>query len=524
MTGFLPAGGRGSPAHEPALERLPWRVLDSFLEGCQVIGFDGTYLYVNPAAAAQGRRSVDELVGGSMTALYPGIDTTPMFSLLRRCLEERAAAQMENEFTYPDGSTGWFELRFIPVPEGAFILSLDISERKRAEAERRQMEEQLHQAQRLETIGRLAGGVAHDFNNLLAVIIGHSELAIEALPSEHPVRPDLAEIQATCQRAAALTQQLLAFSRRQVLRPEVVEPAAVIAGMEPMLRRLIREDIELVLLPGLMGAKVRVDRGQLEQVVMNLVVNSRDAMPNGGRLSIGSAVVDLDDSYAGRHITVGPGPYVMLSVTDTGIGMDQHIQAHMFEPFFTTKPLGKGTGLGLATVYGIVKQSGGHIWVYSEPGRGTAVKVYLPLDPSESTSAPAPAVRTAETGRGETVLLVEDEAGVRDITRRILTRAGYRVLASGDSSEALEATKLLEEPVDLILTDVVMPRMNGRELADGIAERWPGIKVLFMSGYTDEAIVHHGVLEPGVHFISKPFTAAALTRKIRELLDGPPTA
>jgi CheY-like chemotaxis protein len=354
------------------------------------------------------------------------------------------------------------------------------------------------------------------------VIIGHSELAIEALPPDHPVRPDLAEIQATCQRAAALTQQLLAFGRRQVLRPEVLEPSAIITGMEPMLRRLIREDIELVLLPAPAGARVKVDPGQLEQVVMNLVVNSRDAMPNGGKLTLGTAIEELDDSYAGRFVALAPGPYFMLSVTDTGIGMDRQVQARMFEPFFTTKPQGKGTGLGLATVYGIVKQSGGQIWVYSEPGHGTAVKVYLPLVASETATAAAVAPREPEAGRGETVLLVEDEAAVREVTHRILTRAGYRVVAFGDSVEALKVADRLEEPVDLILTDVVMPRMNGKELASRIAELWPDTKALYMSGYTDEAIVDHGVLEPGIHFISKPFTAAALTRKIRDVLDGAP--
>ena len=380
------------------------------------------------------------------------------------------------------------------------------------------MQEQLLLAQKMESVGRLAGGVAHDFNNLLAVILNYADLALEDLPESDPLRTDVQEIYNAAQRAAALTRQLLAFSRKQVLRPHPLNLNRVVQDVQKMLVRLLGEDVELATLLADELGSVLADPGQIEQVVMNLAVNARDAMPLGGKLTIETENVDLDEDYAERHVAVAPGSYVLLSVSDNGTGMDTHTLSRVFEPFFTTKERGKGTGLGLATVYGIVKQSGGNIWVYSELGRGTTFKIYLPR-----TDAPAadPAKRTVSilaTG-DETVLLVEDDEQLRKVAERILRDAGYRVLAAGGGEEALEMLEGQAATIDLLVTDVVMPRMGGRVLAERLKEERPGLEVLYMSGYTDNAIVHHGVLDPGLHFIGKPFSAADLTRRVREVLD-----
>jgi GAF domain-containing protein/CheY-like chemotaxis protein len=393
-------------------------------------------------------------------------------------------------------------------------------ETQRAYDELSQTQDQLIQAQKMEAIGRLAGGVAHDFNNLLTVIMGRTGLLLAGLGVEKAQRPALELIQATVTRAADLTRQLLAFSRKQVLQPVVLDLNAVVSTMGEMLRRLIGEDIALVtvLNPGL--GRVKADPGQVEQVIMNLAINARDAMPRGGRLTLETANVELDAGYARQHPGARPGPHVMLALSDTGGGMDAETQAHIFEPFFTTKGPGKGTGLGLATVYGVVKQSDGTIWVYSEPGRGTTFKVYLPLveDPVEPAQgddlAPAPL-------RGmETVLLVEDEDAVRDLARDVLQASGYTVLEARHGGEALRICAQHPEPIHLMLTDVVMPEMSGRELAQRLAVLRPGVKVLYMSGYTDNAVVHHGVLDPGTVFLQKPFSPTVLTRKVREVLDA----
>jgi len=390
--------------------------------------------------------------------------------------------------------------------------------RNRTEEERARVEEQLNLSQRLEAVGRLAGGVAHDFNNLLSVIISYAGFAVDALRESDPIHADIVEIQNAGQRAAALTRQLLAFSRKQVLEPEVLSLNKVVSGIESMLCRVLGEDIDIeVRLADNIGSAM-ADPGQIEQVIMNLAINARDAMPRGGKLTIDTANVELDADYADQHVAVKPGRFVMLSVTDTGSGMDAETRAHIFEPFFTTKEKGKGTGLGLSTVYGIVKQSGGNIWVYSEPGRGTIFKVYLPR-----VDAPAVDVRrrptTAMATGSETVLIVEDEDAVRRLAERILRSAGYQVLAAASGGDALVLCEKLGDAIDLLLTDVVMPQMSGRELAERLSKSSPGLKVLYMSGYTDNAIVHHGVLDPGTRFIGKPFAAAELTRKVREVLD-----
>jgi PAS domain S-box-containing protein len=398
----------------------------------------------------------------------------------------------------------------------------DLTARKRAEDEREKLEEQLRMAQKLEAIGSLAGGIAHDFNNVLSVILGCTELAIGRVRENDGVRDELLEIRKAGERAAALTRQLLAFGRKQVLQPVLLNLNQVAVGVEKMLRRILGEDIDYaqVLAPDL-GA-VRADPGQIEQVLMNLVVNARDAMPKGGKLTIETSNVELDEEYAARHVAVKPGPYVHFAVTDTGCGMDAATQARIFEPFFTTKEKGKGTGLGLSTVYGIVKQSGGNIWVYSEPGQGTTFRVYLPREiaaATKVTSSRLKAISARPTGT-ETILVVEDEEAVCEIAKRILSMSGYTVLTAVTADAALRLCQAHEGTIHLLLTDVVMPQMGGKVLAERVALARPGIKVLYMSGYTDDAIVHHGTLDPGTHFISKPFSAADLTRKVREVLDS----
>ncbi len=388
--------------------------------------------------------------------------------------------------------------------------------------ERKKLEQQLLQSQKMEAVGQLAGGIAHDFNNLLTIITGYSELILNRLPSGDGVREKMEEIKTAADRAASLTRQLLAFSRRQVLQPRVVDLNQIVANTDRMLRRLIGEDIDLVALcpPGV--GRVKVDPGQIEQVIMNLAVNARDAMPQGGKLTIETANVELDGAYASNHVAVKSGPYVMLAVSDTGHGISPETQARIFEPFFTTKEQNKGTGLGLSTVYGIVKQSGGNIWVYSEPGKGATFKIYLPR--VEEAPQPKTEVETAPaTLRGtETVLLVEDEAAVRLLVRGVLEENGYHVLDAGSGAEALVMANNSKQPIHLLVTDVVMPGMSGREVAQQVTLAHPETKVLFMSGYTDDAIVRHGVLESSAAFVQKPFTPDNLLRKIREALDLKP--
>jgi PAS domain S-box-containing protein len=387
--------------------------------------------------------------------------------------------------------------------------------------EQRNLEEQFRQAQKMEAVGQLAGGIAHDFNNLLTAILGNTQLLLRDLPPGDAMRGDVEEIRKASERAASLTRQLLAYSRRQMLQPEVLDLNVVVAEMEKMLRRLIGEHIALVtvLSPDL-GA-VRADPNQIEQVLVNLAVNAQDAMANvgGGKLTIETANVDLDDAFAQAHLGSVPGPYAMIVVSDTGCGMDATVRAHLFEPFFTTKEVGKGTGLGLATVYGIVKQSDGYISVHSEPGRGSNFKIYLPRIAAPAGPAPAPA--KSGPGRGtETILVVEDEPAVLALSRRALEAQGYVVLAASDPSAAMRLVELHGGTIHLLLTDVVMPGLSGRVLADRLAARRPGIRVLYMSGYPGDAVVQHGELPPGSAFLQKPFSPDALARKVRDVLDA----
>jgi two-component system cell cycle sensor histidine kinase/response regulator CckA len=396
----------------------------------------------------------------------------------------------------------------------------DITKRKRAEEEMRALEEQFRQSQKMEAIGRLGGGIAHDFNNLLTVIKGYSQLSLLDLKESDPLWGNIQEIQKATQRATDLTRQLLAFSRRQILDLKVLDLNILLRELDKMLRRIIGEDIELVtLLAGDLG-RVKIDPGQIEQVILNLAVNSRDAMPSGGKLTIETANVVLDEEYAHAHVTVIPGHYVRLSISDTGVGMPRELKEKVFEPFFTTKERGKGTGLGLSMVYGIVKQIGGNILVYSEPGHGTTFKIYLPRVEEQLDTFHALDETDSFPRGGETVLLVEDDPSVRNLAHRLLRQQGYRVLEAANGVGALHvAQEHGGEKIHLLLTDVVMPQMGGKELADQLKIFRPDVKVLYTSGYTDDAIVHHGVLEPGIHFLQKPFSLKTLSHKVREVLD-----
>jgi PAS domain S-box-containing protein len=390
--------------------------------------------------------------------------------------------------------------------------------------ERRALEQQLRQAQKMEAVGRLAGGIAHDFNNLLMVISGYSEFLLERIGPDPALRGPAQEIANAAGRATSLTRQLLAFSRKQMLAPKVVDLNGVVTENLKMLTRLIGEDIDLVMVPSSEIGAVKADPGQIEQVVMNLAVNARDAMPQGGKLTIETANVKVDANYARFHSPVKPGDYVMLAISDTGMGMDTETQTHIFEPFYTTKGL-KGTGLGLSTVYGIIKQSEGYIWVYSEPGKGTTFKIYLPRVDAAAmqVEAPQPMTPNEHPGPGrETILLVEDEENLRQLTRQSLENQGYSVVDAPDGAAAIRLSYAHKGPIHLLLTDVIMPGMNGRELANQVSSSRPDMKVLYMSGYTENHIGHNGTLDQGITLLQKPFTLPALQAKVREVLDTPP--
>src|SRR6185295_5094138 len=382
-------------------------------------------------------------------------------------------------------------------------------------------EKQLVQSQKLEAVGRLAGGISHDFNNLLTVILGYTDISKRSLTEGDPLFRNLEEISKASERAASLTRQLLAFSRKQVMQPKVFDMNIVVSDLRKMLRRVIGEDIEVRVTAESDLGNIKADPVQLEQVLMNLVVNARDAMPKGGKLSIETANVYLDESYSQDHVSVVPGHYVMLAISDTGCGMDEETRQRIFEPFFTTKEQGKGTGLGLSMVYGIVKQSGGNIWVYSEEGHGTTFKIYFPRVTAEAEEYRRAALAFEVEGGSETILLVEDAEWVRTLARQVLESAGYRVLEAGNADAAIKLCESINgDRIDLLLTDVVMPGMSGNDMSRILLAKHPGMPVLYMSGYTDDAIVQHGVLEAGINFLQKPFTPAALALKVREVLDA----
>jgi PAS domain S-box-containing protein len=468
------------------------------------------------AVAMLGRRIAEHYEGG----LDEGRQIMHRLSVEQRITEYETSLRRDDGHWTPTSASMALLRDANDVVTGTLGIFRNITERKHGEQALRQSEEQIRQLQKLEAIGKLAGGVAHDFNNLLTVIIGRCELMVSQLSLESALRRDIDLVHTTAERAAALTRQLLAFSRKQILEPKVLEPNSVVSGLASMLKRLIGEDIDFAYHPGDAVGRVKVDPGQLEQMIVNLVVNARDAMPQGGCITIETASVELAEPYAHDQHELPPGAYVMLGISDTGVGMDAATRARIFEPFFTTKPIGEGTGLGLSTVYGVVKQSGGGISVYSEPGEGTVFKVYLPrVDEEPVRQYAAPGSPRTSSG-SETILVVEDQAEVRDFVRDGLVQYGYRVLDARTPAEALQILERHQGVIHLLVTDVVMPQMSGRELAERLTAREPTLKVLYMSGYTESAIVRHGRLDAGTVLLQKPFAPDALADKVRTVLDA----
>ncbi len=481
--------------------------------------FTGTLLDVNPALVTMlGYGSGAELVGSNLANLYA--DSQQWFILADYFRSLQKFDGLVAEWRKKDGSSVILRLsgRAMRGEKNAIFFELFTED----VTERRALEQQLRQAQKMEAIGRLAGGIAHDFNNLLMVISGYGEFLLERIGPDPALRAPAQEIANAAERATTLTRQLLAFSRKQMLAPKMLDLNGIVTENLKMLTRLIGEDIDLVMVPGAELGAVKADPGQIEQVIMNLAVNARDAMPQGGKLTIETANVTLDENYARFHAPVRPGEYVMLAISDTGLGMDTETQSHIFEPFFTTKGP-RGTGLGLSTVYGIVKQSEGYIWVYSEHGKGTSFKVYLPrVSATGETMAVQPAIAASKPGRGdETILLVEDEPNLRRLAREALESQGYSVLDAADGASAIQISNSYQSPIHLLLTDVIMPGMNGRELALRISSLRSETRVLYMSGYTENAIGHNGTLDEGISLLQKPFTLPALKAKVREMLDTP---
>lgn len=481
----------------------------------------GKILDANPAFLDLLGTSAEELIGQHIFGLYA--DNEKWFDLADFLRSAAPFKGLTAEWKRGDNSTTVVRVSGRAVANGGEGLVFELF----AEdvTERRALEQQLRQSQKMEAVGRLAGGIAHDFNNLLMVISGYSEFLLERLGADPSLRSPAQEIASAAERASSLTRQLLAFSRKQMLAPRVVNLNDVATENIRMLTRMIGEDIDLVMIPGEHLWPVRADAGQIEQVIMNLAVNARDAMPSGGKLTIETSNITLDDEYARFHAPLRPGDYVMVAISDTGAGMDTETQSHIFEPFFTTKGT-KGTGLGLSTVYGIVKQSGGYIWVSSEVGRGTTFKIYLPrvAATGEAVALAAAPIEDRKVEPGtETILLVEDEANLRYLARQYLEKQGYKVIEAADGAVAMQIAVAHEKTIHLLLTDVIMPGMNGRELAQRISEIRPNVKVLYMSGYTENVIGHNGTLDSGIRLLQKPFNLRDLKRIVREVLEATPT-
>jgi PAS domain S-box-containing protein len=490
-----------------------------------LIDAEGRVTYISPSSSRHLGWGSEEMIGESIFDFVHPDDRDAVSVRLTEALGSPGKPITQDiRLQHADGS--WREIESIAVNRLSDPSVAAIVVNARDITDRRKLEEQLRHAQKMEAVGQLAGGIAHDFNNLLTAILGYCNLMRDDMPAGDPLRADLDEIHSAGERAASLTRQLLAFSRRQMLQPQVIDMNTVVQQLEKLLRRLMSEDVELVtaLAPDLMN--VRVDPASIEQILVNLAVNARDAMPRGGRLTIETANVDLDDSFVITHVPMKAARYVMLAVGDTGQGMDADTRARVFEPFFTTKEQGKGSGLGLATVYGMVKQSGGYIWVYSEPDHGTVFKVYFP--PAEQRTSTGGAIdagrRASDAMHGwETVLLVEDEDAVRALAREVLRRHGYVVLEARHGVDALRVAERHPDAIHLMITDLVMPHMGGRDLVERLATVRPKMKVLFMSGYTDHAVMHRD-LTPGTAFLQKPFTPEAFARKVRSVLDHQPVS
>jgi len=502
-------------------EREKDLILNSTAEMIVYYDTDLKIIWANRAAAEPVDMHPDDLAGRRCYEIWrqqsaPCPDC-PVLAAREACEAHKAEVQA------PDGR--YWAIRGYPVTndEGDVIalveFSQEITEQKHAQETSARLQEQFHQVQKLESIGRLAGGVAHDLNNLLSPILGYGEMLLEDAPANDPRLEPLEEIVSAGKRAQALVRQLLAFSRKQPLQFQSLDINDLLKGFKKLLRRTLREDINIQIHFGESIPQVEGDIGQIEQVIMNLAVNAQDAMPEGGTLTMETALVDLDENYAKQKNGVTAGPYVMLAISDNGTGMDKETLKHLFEPFFTTKEQGKGTGLGMPTAYGIIKQHGGNIWTYSEPGQGTTIKIYLPL-PTKTRDAISHAEDRKPASKGvETVLLAEDDQQVRHLTTAILERYGYQVIVAGNGQEALSALKKHKGPIDLLITDVIMPDMNGKELYNKLSKYYPETRVLYMSGYTDNVIAHHGVIDPGVNFIEKPFNVKALAAKVREVLE-----
>ena len=498
-----------------------WRTtFDSITDMVSLLDLEGGILRCNKAMANYIGKPFNEIIKHSWWEMVLGTK-----ALIEDCPFLRSKKTLQRETITLPLNDRWFNISIDPILDetgsliGAVNIISDITERKRAEKEMAALQEQFRQSQKMEAIGQLAGGVAHDFNNLLTVIRGYSQLSLGELPKGTPLWENIEEIRRAADRAADLTRQLLAFSRRQILEFKTVNLNNLIQAMEKMLRRMIGEDIELIIHGAENLGSIKTDPGQMEQILMNIVVNARDAMPSGGKLILETDNVHLDEEYARSYPSVKPGYYVKLSISDTGCGMTPEIRERVFEPFFTTKEKGKGTGLGLSTVYGIVKQSDGNVWVHSEPGKGTTFAIYLPrMDgPAEMLIKKG---ESDEVPRGdETVLVVEDEEAVRKYAVRILKKQGYKVLEATQGDEALLALERHPETIDLILTDVVMPGMSGPKLVESLQQIRKKSKILYMSGYTDESVIRHGVREGEVNFVQKPFTLEMLGRRVREVLD-----
>ena len=501
-------------------------ILNSAGEGIFGLDLNGRVSFVNPTAARLTGYDSRELIGRNIHEMlhHTKADGTPHPQEecpIYAALKKGETRIKDNDlFWRKDGSSFPVDYAATPIGPGDGSSSVGAVVVFRDVTERLSLQNQFLQAQKMEAIGNLAGGIAHDFNNLLAAIMGYAEIIMMDFPANQPYHPYLQEIVKVANRGASLTRQLLAFSRKQIMQPRVFNLNEVVAEMDAMLRRLIGEDIDLVtiLSPELEG--VQADPAQIEQVIMNLAVNARDAMPTGGKLTIETANVHLDEAYAQHHHAVVPGPYVMLAMSDSGSGMDAETKSRIFEPFFTTKELGKGTGLGLATVYGIVKQSGGNIWIYSEPGQGTTFKIYLPRVVGDVESIKSESLPALHLPGSETILVVEDNDNLREVICKTLGKQGYVVLEAANGKDALQIFDNRTWPIDLLLVDVVLPQMSGAEVVKRLQEFDPNLKVLYMSGYTNNAIVHHGVLDTDVAFLQKPFKGTALLLKIRDVLDS----
>ena len=492
----------------------------AFMNSSSVIALmrdvEGRYVYINRAYEKLVGKPSSEILGRTAHEIWPPEIAKELAGADQKVLAAGHALELHEKTAHPGREPReWLAIKF-PFRDRRNRLyvggvSVDITERN-------SLEEQLRQSQKMEAVGRLAGGIAHDFNNLVTIITGYSELLLNSPEINDDHRGKVEEVMKAGERAALLTRQLLAFSRKQILAPQVLDLNMAVESLRKMIERLIGEDIEFMTMLHSPLNMVKADPGQVDQIIMNLVVNARDAMPRGGKLTIGTANVEFDEEYARAHVPCVPGPYVMIAVSDTGAGMDHETQKHIFEPFYTTKETGKGTGLGLATVYGIVKQSGGFIWVYSEQGVGSVFKIYFPRV-VEQKGLPSRAEEEPGLLRGtETVLVAEDEAALRTLIHETLERHGYKVLEAGNGEEALGISSRYRGPIHLLIADVVMPHMSGRELAERVTAARPDTTVLYISGYTDDAIVKHGILDPNRAFLQKPFTPSALARKVRLIL------